>query len=502
MPNSSFSYDIHPQLRLRYALLKGTDRESRFVDDVETGLKCNCVCPCCGKEVVAKNQGKKKEHHFAHTKGADCVGARMTALHMLAQNVLEEKKQVLLPPYNGIFCKKDSILKTFDHIELEETCKNEDSTRRPDCIGYNEGKTQNLWIEIYCRHKIDDAKKEDIINRKQYCVEIDFSDLLKTNYSREDVEYRLIEDCTHSKWICCPAWDDLEESGRLKEEAKVREQRKRDAEERQKEIEKIKAKEEHKEYLAQLADMWRSESDQTVVNSIIKEIRSNPYPNYAADERCVYDYLVPWAAWARECTNFPRNDYGLQVFNCLIRYYYNKIKLDDRRHTRWKVLDSPMWTLINQKDRTDEENVLLEYMIVIWAINLLNNHKRFSDPNSELAKIFSKNANVRKGLIKIMLRGGDRSCFLEEEGRKQIIKEYEGKEDGETITQVFQICFPIETRKSVERSQQNTLNESNQFYGHDKILAERHMTETEAWAELNRIIKEQENDRKNNQSNT
>lgn len=89
------TYDTHPQLRLRYALLKDTDRELRFVDAVETGLKCNCVCPCCGKEVIAKNQGKKKEHHFAHAQGADCTGARMTALHMLAQNVLaRDKKEI------------------------------------------------------------------------------------------------------------------------------------------------------------------------------------------------------------------------------------------------------------------------------------------------------------------------------------------------------------------------------------------------------------------------
>lgn len=490
----------HLQLRLRYALLKNTDRESRFVDDVETGLKCNCVCPCCGKEVVAKNQGKKKEHHFAHTKGADCAGARMTDLHMLAQNVLEEKKQVLLPPYNGTYYQNDPILKTFDHIDLEGTCKNEDSTRRPDCIRYNEGKAQNLWIEIYCRHKIDDAKKEDIINRKQYCIEIDFSDLLKTNYSKEDVEHRLIEDSSHSKWICCPAWDDLEERGRLKEEEELREQQRLEEEERQRELARIKEEREHDEYLEQLSNMWRSNSDQSIADNIIKEIKRNPYPMYSANQWSMYDHLVPWSAWAREYTRFPRNENGLQVFNCLIRYYYNKIKLDDRNHTRWRVLDTPMWKLLNKKERSDEENVLLEYMIVIWAINLLNNHKHYSDHDSELAKTFSKNANIRKGLMEIMLQGGDRNRFLEEDVREQIMKEYEGKEDGETIVQIFQICFPIITRKNIEQSQQEPLNEpERQLYGHDKILAEHHMSETEAWEELNRMFKEQENQRKNNE---
>ena len=82
----------------------------------------------------------------------------------------------------------------------------------------------------------------------------------------------------------------------------------------------------------------------------------------------------------------------------------------------------------------------------------------------------------------------------------QIAKEFEGKEDGETIVQIFQICFPIITRKNIEQSQPEPLNEpERQLYGHDKILAEHHMSETEAWAELNRMFKEQENQRKNHE---
>lgn len=249
----------HTQLRLRYALLKGTERESRFVDEVENGLNCNCVCPCCGKDVVAKNKGKKNEHHFAHTKGADCAGARMTALHMLAQNILSEKKQVLLPPYNGTYYHKGPKLKTFDHVDLEETCKNEDSTRRPDCIGYNDGKSEKLWIEIYCRHKIDDVKKADIINRKQYCIEIDFSDLLNSNYSKEDVEHRLIEDCSHSEWICCPIYDKINEDSMAKVMQDEEDKRRRDEENRKKRIEEEKKREENRlRYQAELQERQKN----------------------------------------------------------------------------------------------------------------------------------------------------------------------------------------------------------------------------------------------------
>lgn len=491
---------MHEEM-LTYGLKEGTTNKLLHIDseDVPNGKSCGCVCPHCHHPLIARNRGKKNEHHFAHI-GDTCIGARMTALHLLAQNVLAERKVVMLPEYHKTFVVEDAQVRTFNDVTLEEYSKVEDVVLRPDCVCRKDESSEPLWVEIYCRHKVDDFKRKEIQSRRTYCVEVDFRDLLKTTYTENDVIARLETDSTHKEWICCPAWDDLEERGRLKEEEELREQQRLEEEERQRELARIKEEREHDEYLEQLSDMWRSNSDQSIADNIIKEIKRNPYPMYSANQWSMYDHLVPWSAWAREYTRFPRNENGLQVFNCLIRYYYNKIKLDDRNHTRWRVLDTPMWKLLNKKERSDEENVLLEYMIVIWAINLLNNHKHYSDHDSELAKTFSKNANIRKGLMEIMLQGGDRNRFLEEDVREQIAKEFEGKEDGETIVQIFQICFPIITRKNIEQSQPEPLNEpERQLYGHDKILAEHHMSETEAWAELNRMFKEQENQRKNHE---
>ena len=219
----------HPQLRLRYALLKSTSHESCFVDDVPNGLKCNCICPHCRKDLIAKNNpNNKRESHFAHTSGADCPGARMSALHMLAQNILAETKQVMLPEYKGKYYHRDAELKTFDRITKEEICRHEDSTRRPDCIGYNDLTGASIWIEIYCRHKIDETKKAEIRKQQLYCIEIDFSDLLNTDFSEEDVRNRLL-DVSHREWICCPKYDAINETN--KAQAKQEEEKRKKAEE-------------------------------------------------------------------------------------------------------------------------------------------------------------------------------------------------------------------------------------------------------------------------------
>ena len=95
-------YAEQSHLHLRYALQRGTESHLRFVDDVPKGLKCNCVCPYCKADLIAR-QGEKREHHFAHRGDTDCKGARMTALHMLAQQILARDKKLMLPDYIGLY---------------------------------------------------------------------------------------------------------------------------------------------------------------------------------------------------------------------------------------------------------------------------------------------------------------------------------------------------------------------------------------------------------------
>jgi len=63
------------------------------ISEVPRGLDCNCKCPECGGELIAK-KGDILRHHFAHSiQGSyECqgYGAEMTFVHKRAQEVLKE----------------------------------------------------------------------------------------------------------------------------------------------------------------------------------------------------------------------------------------------------------------------------------------------------------------------------------------------------------------------------------------------------------------------------
>ncbi len=59
------------------------------VDDAPNGKACGCVCPDpgCGQPLIARNNGKKKIHHFAHI-GGTCAWSAELALGVVSRQGL------------------------------------------------------------------------------------------------------------------------------------------------------------------------------------------------------------------------------------------------------------------------------------------------------------------------------------------------------------------------------------------------------------------------------
>ena len=98
---------------------KKSDGKIVYIDDVENGYNCECFCLNCNGKLNAKNNGTKKEHHFAHASGSDCKKGHENTVPLFIQRILNKNKQMLLPSGNIKFdnkyindCQNISIIKT------------------------------------------------------------------------------------------------------------------------------------------------------------------------------------------------------------------------------------------------------------------------------------------------------------------------------------------------------------------------------------------------------
>lgn len=149
-------------------------REAKLVsiNDVESGLACNCVCPnpLCGDRLVA-HKGQKLAYHFKHHNRTDCKTGFETGLHMLAKDALAEALEFRLPAYTkGIGLKREEItgerMMKFDRAELEKR------TGRivPDVILYADGRP--LLVELVVTHWCDQTKIDMMKVGDLSCVEV------------------------------------------------------------------------------------------------------------------------------------------------------------------------------------------------------------------------------------------------------------------------------------------------------------------------------------------
>ncbi len=360
--NQNIGVNCGTQHLLKYALNMATNK-MMFVDHVPNGLNCGCICPSCKQNLSAKNGGKIRDHHFAHHGDVTCVGARMTALHLLAQQIIEKEKKVMLPNYNAEFFQKSSQEYSFDKVVLENTVRLGDAILRPDCIGSRfdeQGTEHKLWIEIFVTNDIkkEGEKHKSICNSKTACIEIDLSELLRSDYTEESVTDVLIHSNKKRKWICCPNYDSKNEA--LKKEHLLKEERKQAEEKRLQDEIKI-----HKEQLYALVDEWYKTTESRLACQIINKIRTYPYSEPIGDV-CIFNALVPNNNFLKYIELSPKNADGLEVYYTILNYYHNKstrIQFNDLRLELGKIKKEKAELSSSELIRLEE---LISLNVIYW----------------------------------------------------------------------------------------------------------------------------------------
>lgn len=156
------------------------------INDVEKGKACNCVCPNCKTELIAR-KGDKRVKHFAHYKLADCNHGTETALHLMAKSIIAKSRKVFIPhiPKNEYDFSGQGKLILFEKAELEEQLSN---SIRGDVVLYSGNRYIN--IEIKVTHGVNLRKLVEIFNLGIPTIEIDLSDII-SDFTREMIEERI-----------------------------------------------------------------------------------------------------------------------------------------------------------------------------------------------------------------------------------------------------------------------------------------------------------------------
>lgn len=165
-----------------------------FIQDItkeNRGLACNCVCPHCNSNLVAR-LGEDRTDHFAHYKNPETVGCKESALHIYGKYVISKLDYFNITPIilDGVFEDKlgrsHSItpIKIFGDAGLEIVSTNLEKkigNIRSDVFIEAKYKSTNinLNIEIKVTNKVDSKKKGKLEKLKLNTLEIDISKLLK-----------------------------------------------------------------------------------------------------------------------------------------------------------------------------------------------------------------------------------------------------------------------------------------------------------------------------------
>lgn len=145
------------------------------VSEVVSGLACDCVCPGCRARLVAR-KGALKEHHFGHYRSAQCKQALESALHKLAKQVLDERRELLLPEVRAEIGDQELVthreeVHRFDGAILEHHL----DTIVPDVI-VQKG-DHRLLVEMFVTHRCGPEKIARIQELGIACLEIDLRKL-------------------------------------------------------------------------------------------------------------------------------------------------------------------------------------------------------------------------------------------------------------------------------------------------------------------------------------
>jgi hypothetical protein len=207
------------------------------ISEVDRGLDCDCTCPECGAQLIAR-KGEVREPHFAHhgaTGSVACAGGVETALHKYAKQIIAAAGYLELPGFSVQLPPPDHDMletfperrATFEHVVIEERMAL--GRRRVDVVGHEA--TGRILIEICVTHRVHGRKLEEVQAAEEAMVEIK---IMEHQLFAEDaawLHHRILDAIDGKRWIFHPEGE-AKRAALNVEAQRRRRQRQKDDEER------------------------------------------------------------------------------------------------------------------------------------------------------------------------------------------------------------------------------------------------------------------------------
>lgn len=208
------------------------------IEDVPTsmkGLACECVCPYCRRafEACALSENSKRDRYFRHQKNPsedrtiaetlDCEvdWANESGLHLMAKQVIQTYKQVMLPIFEitpqecGLpeeileeispehYYRSTPTVFTGTSVILESSV----SGFKPDITLKND--KYELFVEIRVNHRVDTKKLEKVqAYAKAHMIEIDLRDFAEKPVNEAELAEFLCKSTESRKWLFHPHYEE------------------------------------------------------------------------------------------------------------------------------------------------------------------------------------------------------------------------------------------------------------------------------------------------------
>jgi hypothetical protein len=202
-------------VKLPFGLLDG---QYCHISQVPRGLQCNCRCPGCNAELVAR-KGDKTSHHFAHRAKSNCTYRPESSLHDYAKRLISQQQTFLTPSLHVMVRDNDYGFFVDDFIFGRQYTVDASVVEKvyedvvPDVQLHTDAGI--IFVELAVTHFIDRDKRSKLRRIGLPTIEINLSSVALDS-PLETIEQAVLTDISLRKWVYHPG--ELELQSRLRKD--------------------------------------------------------------------------------------------------------------------------------------------------------------------------------------------------------------------------------------------------------------------------------------------